>query len=72
MAELNYNFSSIYIILLAILYKTLTLDFSYFSTLFGNILQFNNLSVFFIINIIALGIILTKLKFQINIKIGLE
>jgi hypothetical protein len=72
MAEINYNFSSIYIILIAILYKTLTLDFGYFSPLINSLYQVNSFSIFLIINLLGLFVLLTRLKFNIYVRFYLE
>jgi hypothetical protein len=72
MAEISYNFSSLYIVLAAILYKILILDFTYFQPVFNNIFQFNGTSIFFVINVIALGILLTRLRLTVYIKFSLE
>ena len=72
MAEISYNFSSIYIILIAMIYKMITLDFGYFSTIINSIYQLNSISIFLVINIIGLIIFLTKLKLQVYVKFALE
>ena len=72
MSEINYNFSSIYIVLLAILYKIFTMDFSYFTPILNNIYQFNSTSIFIVLNVLGLVILLTKIEIQINFKISIE
>jgi len=64
----NYNFNSLYICLLLLLYNIWKYNYEYVNIIFNKLYLLNNTSFFIIINIIGLYLFLKNLSFEINIK----
>jgi hypothetical protein len=64
----NYNFNSLYICLLLLLYNILKSNYEYIIILFSKLYLLNYTSVIIIINIIGLYLLLNKVSFEVNIK----
>ena len=64
----NYNFNSLYICLLLLLYNILKSNYEYIIIIFSKLYLLNYTSVIIIINIIGLYLLLNKLSFEVNIK----
>lgn len=64
----NYNFNSLYICLLLLIYNILKSNYEYIIILFSKLYLLNYTSVIIIINIIGLYLLLNKLSFEVNIK----
>lgn len=64
----NYNFNSLYICLLLLLYNILKSNYEYIIIIISKLYLLNYTSVIIIINIIGLYLLLNKLSFEVNIK----
>ena len=64
----NYNFNSLYICLLLLIYNILKSNYEYINIIFSKLYLLNYTSVIIIINIIGLYLLLNKLYFEVNIK----
>jgi hypothetical protein len=64
----NYNFNSLYICLLLLIYNILKSNYEYINIIFSKLYLLNYTSVIIIINIIGLYLFLSKLSFEVNIK----
>lgn len=64
----NYNFNSLYICLLLLIYNILKSNYEYIIIILSKLYLLNYTSVIIIINIIGLYLLLNKLSFQVNIK----
>jgi len=68
MPEINYNFNSLYISLLLIIYNIWKTNYEYINIIINKLYLLNYTSLIIIINICGLYLILTKISFEINIK----
>jgi len=64
----NFNFTSLYVCLLLLLYNILRDNYSYVIIIYNKLYLFDYYSLLIFINIFGLYIILNKLSFEINIK----
>jgi len=64
----NYNFNSLYICLLLLIYNILNSNYQYINIILNKLYLFNYTSLIVVINIIGLYLFLKKLSFEINIK----
>ena len=65
----NYNFNSLYICLLLLLYNIWKSNYEYINVIINKLYLLNYMSIIIIINIIGLVIFLKNLSFEINIKL---
>jgi hypothetical protein len=68
MPEINYNFNSLYVCLLLIIYNIWKTNYEYINIIVNKLYLLNYTSLIIIINIYGLYLILTKISFEINIK----
>ena len=68
MPEINYNFNSLYVCLLIIIYNIWETNYDYINIIVNKLYLLNYTSLIIIINICGLYLILTKISFEINIK----
>jgi hypothetical protein len=68
----NYNFNSLYICLLLLIYNILKSNYEYIIIIFSKLYLLNYTSVIIIINIIGLYLFLSKLSFEVNIKCSIK
>jgi hypothetical protein len=68
MPEINYNFNSLYVCLLLIIYNIWKTNYEYINIIINKLYLLNYTSLIIIINICGLYLILTKISFEINIK----
>ena len=64
----NYNFNSLYVCLLLIIYNIWKTNYEYINIIVNKLYLLNYTSLIIIINICGLYLILTKISFEINIK----
>ena len=64
----NFNFNSLYVCLLLMLYNILKDNYSYIIFIYNKLYLFNYYSLIIVINIFGLYFILNKLSFELNIK----
>jgi len=64
----KFNFNSLYICLLLLLYNILRDNYSYIIIIYNKLCLFNYYSLLIFINICAFYFILTKLSVELNIK----
>ena len=64
----NFNFNSLYVCLLLLLYNIIRDNYSYIIIIYNKICLFNYYSLLIFINIFGLYLILNKLSFVINVK----
>ena len=64
----NYNFNSLYVCLLLIVYNIWKNNYEYINIFLNKIYLLNYTSLFIVINIIGLYLFLKKITFEINIK----
>jgi len=64
----NYNFNSLYICLLLLIYNIWNSNYQYINIILNKLYLFNYTSLIVVINIIGLYLFLKKLSFEINIK----
>ena len=64
----NFNFNSLYVCLLLLLYNIIRDNYSYIIIIYNKICLFNYYSLLIFINIFGVYLILNKLSFEINIK----
>jgi len=68
MPEINYNFNSLYVCLLIIIYNIWETNYDYINIIINKLYLLNYTSIIIIINILGLFLILSKLSFEVNIK----
>jgi hypothetical protein len=68
MPEINYNFNSLYVCLLLLIYNIWKTNYEYINIIINKLYLLNYTSLIIIINICGLYLILTKISFEINIK----
>jgi hypothetical protein len=68
MPEINYNFNSLYVCLLLIIYNIWKTNYEYINIIVNKLYLLNYTSFIIMINICGLYLILTKISFEINIK----
>lgn len=68
MPEINYNFNSLCVCLLLIIYNIWKTNYEYINIIVNKLYLLNYTSFIIIINIYGLYLILTKISFEINIK----
>ena len=68
MPEINYNFNSLYVSLLLIIYNIWKTNYEYINIIINKLYLLNYTSLIIIINVCGLYLILTKISFEINIK----
>ena len=64
----NYNFNSLYVCLLMVLYNIWKSNYYYINIILSKLCLFDRISVIIIINIIGLFLFLKNLSFEVNIK----
>jgi hypothetical protein len=64
----NYNFNSLYICLLLIMYNVWKTNYEYINIIVSKLYLLNNVSLIIVINIIGLYLFLKKISFELNIK----
>ncbi len=64
----NYNFNSLYICLLLLIYNVWKSNYEYINTIFSKLYLLNYTSFIIIINVIGLYLFLHNLSFEVNIK----
>jgi len=64
----NYNFNSLYICLLLLIYNIWKSNYEYINIILNKLYLLNYISLIIIINIIGLYLFLKNLSFEINIK----
>ena len=69
----NYNFNSLYICLLLLIYNVCKSNYQYINIILTKLYLFNYISfIIIIINIIGLYIFLKNLSFEVNIKWSIQ
>ena len=68
MPEINYNFNSLYVCLVLIMYNIWKTNYEYINIIVNKLYLLNYTSLIIIINIFGLYLILKKISFEINIK----
>lgn len=68
MPEFNYNFNSLYLCLLLLVYNIWISNYYYINIIIEKLYLLNYTSIIITINIIGLYLILKKLNFEININ----
>jgi hypothetical protein len=68
MPEINYNFNSLYVCLVLIMYNIWKTNYEYINIIINKLYLLNYTSLIIIINVCGLYLILTKISFEINIK----
>ena len=70
MPEINYNFNSLYVCLLLIIYNIWKTNYDYINIniIMNKLYLLNYTLIIIIINILGLFLILRKLSFEVNIK----
>jgi hypothetical protein len=68
MPEINYNFNSLYLSLLLIIYNIWKTNYDYINIIINKLYLLNYTSIIIFINVLGLFLILRKLSFEINIK----
>ena len=71
MPEINYNFNSLYICLLIIIYNIWETNYEYINIIVNKLYLLNYTSLIIIINIYGLYLILTKISFEVNMKFSI-
>ena len=71
MPEINYNFNSLYICLLIIIYNIWETNYDYINIIVNKLYLLNYTSLIIIINIYGLYLILTKISFEVNMKFSI-
>ena len=71
MPEINYNFNSLYICLLIIIYNIWETNYDYINIIVNKLYLLNYTSLIIIINIYGLYLILTKISFEVNMKFAI-
>ena len=71
MPEINYNFNSLYVCLLLIIYNIWKTNYEYINIIVNKLYLLNYTSLIIIINIYGLYWILTKISFEVNIKFSI-
>ena len=71
MPEINYNFNSLYICLLIIIYNIWETNYEYINIIVNKLYLLNYTSLIIIINIYGLYWILTKISFELNMKFSI-
>jgi hypothetical protein len=64
----NYNFNSLYICLLLLMYNIWKSNYEYINIIVSKLYLLNYTSFIIVINIIGLYLILTNLTFEVNLK----
>ena len=64
----NYNFNSLYICLLLLMYNIWKSNYEYINIILSNLYLLNYKSFMILINILGLYLFLKKLSFEVNIK----
>ena len=64
----NYNFNSLYICLLLLMYNIWKSNYQYINIIVSKLYLLNYTSFIIVINIIGLYLFLTNLSFEVNIK----
>lgn len=64
----NYNFNSLYICLLLLIYNVWKSNYEYINIIFSKLYLLNYTSFIIIINVIGLYLFLNNLSFEVNIK----
>ena len=64
----NYNFNSLYICLLLLIYNVWKSNYQYINIILSKLYLFNYTSFMIVINIIGLYLFLKNLSFEVNIK----
>lgn len=64
----NYNFNSLYICLLVIMYNVWKTNYDYINIIVSKLYLLNYVSLVIVINIIGLYLFLNKISFELNIK----
>ena len=72
MPEVNktYNFNSMYIFIIILLYSIFTSNYEYIKLFISKIILFNYSSLLIFINIIGIYLFLKNVSFEINFKIS--
>ena len=68
----NYNFNSLYICLLLLLYNILRDNYGYIVFIYNKLCLLNYYSLIILVNIVGLYFILFKLSFELNIKTSIK
>ena len=68
----NFNFNSLYVCLLLLLYNILKDNYSYIIFIYNKLYLFNYYSLIIVINILGLYFILNKLSFEFNIRTSIK
>jgi hypothetical protein len=71
MPEINYNFNSLYVCLLIIIYNIWETNYDYINIIINKLYLLNYTSLIIIINIYGLYLILTKISFEVNMKFSI-
>ena len=71
MPEINYNFNSLYVCLLIIIYNIWETNYDYINIIVNKLYLLNYTSLIIIINIYGLYWILTKISFEVNMKFSI-
>ena len=71
MPEINYNFNSLYVCLLIIIYNICETNYDYINVIVNKLYLLNYTSLIIIINIYGLYSILTKISFEVNMKFSI-
>jgi len=71
MPEINYNFNSLYVCLLIIIYNIWQTNYDYINIIVNKLYLLNYTSLIIIINIYGLYSILTKISFEVNMKFSI-
>jgi hypothetical protein len=64
----NYNFNSLYICLLLLIYNVWKFNYDYINIILNKLYLLNYTSLIIVINIIGLYLFLKNLSFEVNIK----
>lgn len=68
----NFNFNSLYVCLLLLLYNILKDNYGYIVLVYNKLCLLNYYSLLIFINIFGLYFILTKLSFELNIRTSIK
>ena len=71
MPEINYNFNSLYVCLVLIMYNIWKTNYEHINIIVNKLYLLNYTSLIIIINIYGLYWILTKISFEVNIKFSI-
>ena len=66
----NYNFNSLYIVWIIILYNIFTTNYDYIKLCINKIMLFDHISIIIFVNVIGIYLFLKNITFEINFTIS--